>query len=79
MCESTASNSVGRRQFVARVNEPSKRKTQLCSCLFCEETAESEANLFWLLIFIVLFAPFVWLMSECDALPIVPLSEPHNL
>ena len=40
---------------------------------------ESEANLCWPSTSLVLLAPFVWLMSEYDALPIVPLSEPHTL
>ena len=30
---------------------------------------ESEANLCWASTSLVLLAPFVWLMSECDALP----------
>ena len=44
---------------------------QLCSC-------GSEANLCWPFTSLVLLPPFVWLMSECDTLPIVPLSEPHT-
>ena len=55
-------------------------KVQLCSCLLYEEAINrSEANLCWLSTSLVLLAPFVWLMSECDTLPIVPLSEPHTL
>ena len=38
----------------------------------------SEANLCWPFTSLVLLAPFVWLTSECDTLPIVPLSEPHT-
>ena len=40
--------------------------------------SRSEANLCWPSTSLVLLAPFVWLTSECDALPIVPLSEPHS-
>ena len=42
---------------------------QLCSC-------DNEVNLCWPSTSLVLLAPFVWLTSKCDALPIVPLSEP---
>ena len=62
-CECTASNSVER---------------QFGSCVERLLT-ESEANLCWPSTSLVLLAPFVWLMSECDTLPIVPLSEPHTL
>ena len=48
-------------------------KIQLCSYMLF------EANLCWPFTSLVLLAPFVWLMSECDALPIVPPSEPHAL
>ena len=40
--------------------------------------SRSEANHCWPSTSLVLLAPFVWLMSECDALSIVPLSEPHT-
>ena len=41
--------------------------------------AESETNLCWPSNSLVLLALFVWLMSEFDTLPIVPLSETHTL
>ena len=44
-----------------------------------EAVNRSEANLCWPSTSLVLLAPFVWLMSECNTLPIVPLSEPHTL
>ena len=47
-------------------------KAQLCS-------RASEANLCWPFTSLVLLAPFVWLFSECGALPLVPLSEPQTL
>ena len=54
-------------------------KVQLSSYLLgVEAVSRSEANLCWPSTSPVLLAPFVWLMSECDALPIVPLSEPHT-
>ena len=64
----------------ARVAEPFKTvKVQLCSYLLCgEAVSRNEANLCWPSTSLVLLAPFVWLTSECDALPIVPLSEPHT-
>ena len=48
-----------------------KVRIAICSC-------GSEANLCRPSSSLVLLAPFVWLMSGCDALPIVLLSEPHT-
>ena len=48
-----------------------------CRSLF-QGFSRGEANLCWPSTSLVLLAPFVWLMSECVALPIVPLSEPHT-
>ena len=40
---------------------------------------EIEANLCWPSNSLVLLASFVWLTSEFDTLPIVPLSETHTV
>ena len=54
-------------------------KVQLSSYLLGgEAVSRSEANLCWPSTFPVLLGPFVWLTSECDALSIVPLNEPHT-
>ena len=36
-----------------------------------------EANLCWPSTSLVLPVSFVWLMSECDTLLVLPMSEPH--
>ena len=53
-------------------------KVQLCSYLLCGDAVKLISAGLPLLLCLI-GAPFVWIMSECDALSIVPLSEGNAL
>ena len=59
--------STDTRSFVRDAFSSARHLSLLWSYLFCLSTS------------LVLLAHFVWLISECDPLPIVPLSELHTL